>query len=300
MSDIFDPSCYRKKKMIRHFPVLLIFLLVFCNFSFSKDLEHSGEDTLKSNSNQPAPLDLIKYDFNRGLLDGWRLLTAPSHFSGKNWAVTGAITGGTALSMLLDKGIRKVARSNQSNSLDDITKAGQYYGMVIPAASLSAGLYAAGLIFNDRSVSLTGRLLAESLLYAGTINIILKVLFSRSRPYNNDGNTDFGNYVFDNAYYSLPSGHAIVAFTVSTVLAERIQNIFATIGLYSLATLTAYQRIYSDNHWFSDTVLGAAIAIVISRSVVEMSQSDPYENNNPDISVYPALGGYRIGLNFSF
>ena len=58
--------------------------------------------------------------------------------------------------MLLDKDIRKVVRRNQSNSLDDITKPAMYYGRVIPAASLSAGIYAAGLIFNDRSVSLTG------------------------------------------------------------------------------------------------------------------------------------------------
>ncbi len=286
--------------MIRHFSVLLTLLFVFHNSSFSKGFENPGEDTLKSTSNRISPLELIKYDFNTSLDDGWELLTAPSHFSGRDWAITGAIAGGTALTMLLDKDIRKVIRSNQSNTLDDITKAGKYYGQVVPAASLSAGLYAAGLIFNNRSLSLTGRLLGESLLYAGTINLLLKILFSRSRPYNNKGNTDFGNYGFDNAYYSLPSGHSTVAFTISTVLAERIHNIYATIGLYSLATLTTYQRIYSDNHWFSDTVIGAAIGIVISRAVVTMNQSDPYESNNPDISVYPSMGGYNIGLNFRF
>jgi membrane-associated phospholipid phosphatase len=202
--------------------------------------------------------------------------------------------------MLFDNNLRDIVRRNQTGTLDNITKIGQYYGEVVPAVSLSAGIYAAGLIFEERSVSLTGRLLGESLLYAGTIDVLLKVLFSRSRPYNNKGNTDFGNYNFDNDYYSLPSGHTTVAFTLSTVLAERIDNIYATIGLYGLAALTAYQRIYSDNHWFSDTVLGAAIGIVISKTVVKLNTSDPFEGNIPVISILPVKGGYSLRFSYLF
>jgi membrane-associated phospholipid phosphatase len=240
------------------------------------------------------------YDFNKSLDDGLYILKSPVHFSGKDWAITGAIVGTTALSMFLDNDIRDVVRRNQTETMDNITKVGQYYGEVAPAVSLSAGLYAVGLIFNERSVSLTGRLLAESLLYAGTINVLLKVLFSRSRPYNNNGNMDFGNYVFDNDYYSMPSGHTTVAFVVSTVLAERIQNIYATIGLYGLASLTAYQRIYSDNHWFSDSVLSAAIGMVIGRTVVKLNSSDPYQNNFPDITILPINKGYCIAFDLYF
>ena len=186
--------------------------------------------------------------------------------------------------------------------MDNITKIGQYYGEVVPAVSLSAGIYTAGLIFSERSVSLTGRLLGESLLYAGTFNMLLKILFSRSRPYNEKGNMDFWNYKFKNDFYSLPSGNSTVAFTLSTVLAERINNIYATIGLYSLATLTAYQRIYSDNHWFSDIVLGAVIGIVISHAVVNLNKDDPFNNGGSnDSGVSLKLdGGYGLTFRFAF
>ena len=286
--------------MIRHLPVLFILFFFFSSISFSSGNDPSGNDSLNNNSVHATAFQLIKYDISKGIDDGLDIIQAPANFSAEDWAITGVIVSGTALSMLLDNNLRNVAGRNHTAGMDNITKIGKYYGEVIPAVSLSAGLYTAGLVFNVRSVSLTGRLLAESLLYAGTINILLKFLFSRSRPYNNKGNTDFGNYNFNNDYYSLPSGHTTVAFTVSTVLSERINNIYATIGLYGLASLTAYQRIYSDNHWLSDTVLGAAIGTVIGRAVVKLNESDPYECNGPDISLLPVRNGFVLGINFRF
>ena len=286
--------------MIRRFSAVLAILLCISGITFPVSPGAANGDSLKDNSREATVLDLIKYDFNKSLHDGLNVLTAPARFSGYDWTVAGVIAGTTSLSMLLDNDIRNVVRKNRSEPLNDITKAGQYYGEVVPAVSLSAGIYATGLIFKDRWLSLTGRLLGESLLYAGTLNILLKVLFSRARPYKNKGNTDFGNYTFDNDYYSLPSGHTTVAFTISTILAGRIHNIYATIGLYGLATLTAYQRIYSDNHWFSDTLLGAAIGVVISRAVLNLNLSDPYEMKNPDISVFPLRDGYAVGFRFNF
>lgn len=286
--------------MIRNISVLFTFLIFFSSHSFPCTPLSDNKDSLDNKVNSPTALQLIKYDFIKSLDDGWEILKAPAQFSGHDWAITGMILGGTALSMLLDDEIRNLVARNHSNVMDHITKAGQFYGEVIPAVSLSAGVYAAGLLFQERSVSLTGRLLAESLLYAGTINVVLKMLISRSRPYNNKGNTSFGNYDFDNDYYSLPSGHTTVAFTISTILAERIQNIYATVGLYGLAALTAYQRIYSDNHWFSDTVLGAALGIVISRAVIKLNDSDPYEYSGPDISLIPIRDGFALGINFTF
>ncbi len=282
------------------FSILIFSIMIFYTSAFPGNPGNTSEDSLNTFHSSPTPIGLIKYDFNKSFSDGWDILKAPAHFTDGEWSVTGIILGGTALSMFLDNDVRSIVRRNQTTTLDDVTKIGHYYGSVVPAVSLSAGIYAAGLIFNERSVSLTGRLLAESLLYAGTINVILKMLISRSRPYTNNGNTDFGNYNFTNDNYSLPSGHTTVAFTISTVLAERINNIYATIGLYGLAVLTAYQRIYSDNHWLSDTILGAALGTVISRAVVNLNQADPYENNIPEISAFPINGGFTLGLNFHF
>lgn len=286
--------------MIRYLTVLIFFVFFLSGISYSGGSNLRDKDSLKGKPVHPSVFQLIKYDINKSLKDGLDIIKAPVNFSGEDWTITGLIAGGTAFSMFLDNDIRDVVRRNQTGTMNNITKMGQYFGEVVPAVSLSAGIYAAGLIFNERSVSLTGRLLAESLLYSGTLNILLKFLFSRSRPYNNNGNTDFGNYNFNNDYYSLPSGHTTVAFTVSTVLSERIDNTYITIGLYGLASLTAFQRMYSDNHWFSDTLLGAAIGTVIGRAVVKLNDSDPYVPGGPCVTIYPINGGYALGLNFRF
>jgi membrane-associated phospholipid phosphatase len=286
--------------MNRYRSLLIIFLVLFSGISYSYCYIISPADSLNNHSGSSSPIEIFKYDVKKSLNDGLDILKAPAHFSSGDWITLGAIAGGTSLSMLLDNDIRNVVRRNRTQTMDNVTKIGQYYGEVVPAVSLSAGLYAAGLIFKERSVSLTGRLLAESLVYAGTINILLKYLFSRSRPYTNNGNTDFWNYKFNNDFYSMPSGHTTVAFTLSTVLAERINNIYATIGLYTLAAFTAYQRIYSDNHWFSDTLLGAAIGIVIGRAVVNLNKDDPYQPEDFNISGTPLMLKQGFGFSFGF
>jgi hypothetical protein len=61
----------------------------------------------------------------------------------------------------------------------------------------------------------------------------------------------------DEEGYSLFSGHTTDAFAAATVLSQRFNNIFASIAFYSLAGLTAYQKVYTDQRCFSDTVLAA-------------------------------------------
>ncbi len=42
-------------------------------------------------------------------------------------------------------------------------------------------------------------------------------------------------------------------------MANEIDNFFWKIGWYSLAGLVGYARIYHNQHWFSDVLMGAAI-----------------------------------------
>jgi len=104
----------------------------------------------------------------------------------------------------------------------------------------------------------------------------------------------------DNAHNSFPSGHTIAAFTTSSVLAATIKNTYASIALYSLAGLTAYQRIYSNNHWFSDTVLAAIIGTVVGNALVRINDNR-FNKEAPDnrISILPGINQFGVNLNFS-
>jgi membrane-associated phospholipid phosphatase len=162
------------------------------------------------------------------------------------------------------------------------------------------------LAFNNSSVRVTGRMTFEALLFSGATTLVLKSVIGRSRPYTNEGTHKFNWFQFvNNDNQSLPSGHTTVAFAVSSVLAARIQNVFATIGLYGLAALTAGARIYEDQHWLSDTFLGAAIGGFIGNAVAHLHDGDTsggtFWNLTPTIS--PNLNGmtltYHILTNIS-
>jgi len=65
--------------------------------------------------------------------------------------------------------------------------------------------------------------------------------------------------------HSLPSGHASTSFATATVL----QNHYGwKLGLpaYIVATYSGVSRIYDNQHWASDVVLGAAVGIASGRT----------------------------------
>lgn len=61
---------------------------------------------------------------------------------------------------------------------------------------------------------------------------------------------------------SFPSGHASVAFATATMF-HMWYGWKASIPAYAFATITAFQRLDDNQHWFSDVIMGAAIGIAI-------------------------------------
>ena len=86
-------------------------------------------------------------------------------------------------------------------------------------------------------------------------------------------------------------GHSAVAFAVSSVLAGRIKNTYASIGLYSLAALTACSRVYQDEDCLSDTFLGGAIGTVVGISAVELHEQ---HDRHSSLKIVPTIHGVRI------
>ena len=66
---------------------------------------------------------------------------------------------------------------------------------------------------------------------------------------------------------SMPSGHTSAAFGFAASLAEDVHPLWAKIGLYTLATGTAWSRVYNNAHWTSDVVAGAVVGIVSAKLV---------------------------------
>jgi membrane-associated phospholipid phosphatase len=239
----------------------------------------------------------IGSDLSTSWQDAGGVFYAPLHFTGTQWLATGGVVVGTVALMSLDQTGRDIAQRNQSSTGTTIANIGREYGQAEIGGAIGAAIYLGGLAFKCDNTRVTGRMVLESLLFSGATTLVLKSIIGRSRPYTNKGSHNFLGFQFNPDNTSLPSGHTTVAFAVSSTLAARIHNTWATIGLYSLATLTAGARIYEDAHWLSDTFLGAAIGTSVGMAVTHLGESG---NRSTSQSLYitPGLGGVNITYIF--
>ena len=262
------------------------------------------KNTFNSDFNSSTIYGNVKSDIVTFYDVGVNLFKSPFQFNKNDFFLTSTILGATALSFPFDEPIRNGTLKNQSKTLDRVSFVTEKFGDPQYAAMLSGVLYGSGLIIGDNYLRQTGQMLAEAVLFNGLITTGAKMMFNRGRPFINEGSYEIELFEFESDFEetSLPSGHTSTAFTVATVLSQRIDNAYASIALYSMASLTAFQRIYSDKHWFSDTILGAALGTVIGLKVVKLHEENTSSQSGFQYSIYPQVnsGNYGIGLALQF
>jgi membrane-associated phospholipid phosphatase len=171
----------------------------------------------------------------------------------------------------LDEPAHELITGISSIFWDNVFTFGRWYGSGAPTLYLFLTLYISGFIFKKVKLRDTGLLIGETYIFAGLITLIFKSIFGRARPFTNHGDFFFsGLDLSDNAYFSLSSGHANVAFCLSMVLASTTDNIYLKIFYYALAVNTCISRIYHNQHWLSDVVIGAMLAILVSSVLIEI------------------------------
>jgi membrane-associated phospholipid phosphatase len=105
-----------------------------------------------------------------------------------------------------------------------------------------------------------------------------KLIGRRDRPLRDDGTRQFG--------FSFPSGHAATTFAAATILQQHL-GYRAGVPTYLAATYVAMSRLHDNRHFASDVVFGAAVGIVIGRSVT-------WHGRN--FYGYPSLGDDGVAL----
>lgn len=234
-------------------------------------------------------------DVRTVLHDAGTIFSAPVRFDRDQWIETGAVVAVTALAFTVDDDIRSLALRNESRIGGDFADVGRAYGGVLNAIAISGCIYVGGLALGSDDVRMAGLEASESIVFAGVTTVVLKSVFGRSRPFLEEGPTRFYGFRSNFEYTSLPSGHTTVAFALSSSLAGRISNTWAKAGLYSLAAITACSRVYDDEHWFSDTILGAAIGTSVGMSI---SHAHRDESTQSSLRVEPSLKGIRLVYTF--
>ena len=217
-------------------------------------------------------------------------LTAPLHWNGQSWAYAGIGLGAVGCAFAADPAVRRFAQSHTSSGADRFILPWKQYGEWYTAATISGGMYLSGLGFSNPWLRETGRATLTAVALTSLVNTAVKISCGRSRPFLNRGPYMFSAFETSTDQWSFPSGHTATAFALSSALASRIGNTWATLGLYGAAALTATERIYEDHHGLSDAVLGALIGTAIGRFVAGSS------DRSRCWTVVPTLTGTSAGV----
>ena len=125
----------------------------------------------------------------------------------------------------------------------------------------------------------------EALLITNVASQAIRGPFGRARPYvtHDDQNSDFhvGKGFTSYDYRSLPSLHSASAFAAASAITgeinERRPGTAWPVGavLYTAAAIPGLTRMYLDQHWASDVVMGGFLGAFIGHKVVVHAHANP-------------------------
>jgi membrane-associated phospholipid phosphatase len=145
------------------------------------------------------------------------------------------------------------------NISHDVSFLGSTYG----AAGIAATFYVVGRASHNARARETGLLGGEALIDGGIVSLVLKTASQRPRPRVDDASGEF----FDRGN-SFPSGHAIAAWSMASVVADEYHDRpLVRFGAYGLATAVSLARYTGRNHFLSDALVGSAIGYGIGHYV---------------------------------
>ncbi|MCF8335743.1 MAG: phosphatase PAP2 family protein [Bacteroidales bacterium] len=159
---------------------------------------------------------------------------------------------------IMDEPIGSLVLSGENDLMDKYTHFANYMGSKKVVLPLNALVFTGGIVSGDKGLQQTSFNAFKSLLASSAVTISLKYMTGRSRPYTDDGAYAFDPFPRDqHAFRSLPSGHATLAFAFFTPFAEKYSR-----WLYAVPFSVGISRIYKNQHWTSDVVLGSAIGFL--------------------------------------
>jgi len=180
-------------------------------------------------------------------------------------------------------------------------------GQVTQAAALL--LYGGGLLSGQPRARETGLLLAESYAVAQTTAGLINFVFAERRPqeggeiqYFSRGGSAVSLHVTNTMVLAEVLDHQVTRLEPGDSAGRRTAKILGKVVLYSVPTVTAWQRVHSDQHYLWNVVLGAGQSFYVTGGVLRAHDAEtgrpPWL---PQLALEPtAAGGRRVLLTWTF
>jgi membrane-associated phospholipid phosphatase len=221
----------------------------------------------------------------------------PFRWNARQWTKAGAFMAGTAAVMLADEPVRDYWVKRDSKFWDRVEVVGFHYGKPYSGFAVTGFLYVSGLVFRNAWMRDTGMAMGIGILSSGIVQTVLKSAVGRSRPAADRGAFSYNPFTDEISYHSFPGGHIMVATGISYVLARQTKSVPLKILFYSLASTTVLSRLYSDSHWLSDQVFGAALTMACSEAAIrylDMHKRRPRPGGTAYLQFIPRANGMAL------
>ena len=188
---------------------------------------------------------------------------------GKYWVPTLVVTAGTAGLVAADPHAMPYFRTHAGN-WDDFNDAFDGPITYAETALVPVALFLVGAARHDTYASKTGLLAGEAYADGTIVYLALKGITRRTRPKDVAAGVPFNDTFFNTPKSafgsSFPSGHAVSAFSIATVVARRYgHHRWVPWVAYGAATVISFSRVTTRAHFPSDVFLGAALGYAIAR-----------------------------------
>ncbi|HKG94464.1 MAG TPA: phosphatase PAP2 family protein [Gemmatimonadaceae bacterium] len=207
-------------------------------------------------------------------------------FTGSDLIVAGSFVLGTLAAHPVDKYFAKRLQNPWAQENRWLRRAATTFNITAAPGSLIIGgtLYGVGRIGGNERMADLGLHGTEAIAIAGVATTLIKGTAGRARPYrepDNPRNFGLNRGWRHEEYRSFPSGHSTMAFAAAAAVTEESalwwphSKWYVGTVMYGGAALVGVSRMYSNKHWASDVIMGAAFGTFAGRKVVKYHHSHP-------------------------
>jgi membrane-associated phospholipid phosphatase len=254
-------TCFRMARTASTGTFLFTLLLVFSVNTSAQTARAKAHRKPK-----PAPITNLEKKFFLNILSDQRAIwTSPFHLHGtdKKWLAPLGLSTLALIATDRHTSGELVEHGDNLNRLRISKDVGQI-GSLSATGGLAGVLYFTGRMTHNDRLRETGLLGAQALIDSNLVVRALKTASQRQRPPVDNSSGEF----FDGGS-SFPSGHAVNAWSLATVIAQEYghKRPLVQFGVYGAAAAISLSRYTGRNHFLSDVVVGSALGYGIGRYV---------------------------------